>query len=485
MIMKRGILITAIALVTLVTSCSWLEDFGDTNVNPGVTNKPIPSALLTKSELWIGNLAGYGRDYYVTHGTIQALYCQYFAETQYPEASLYATPKYSSSLYYNFILMDLQNIINMNTDDATKVEANKYGENVNQIAIAKILQSYVFWFITDTWGDVPYTTALKGDLNVQFEPQEDIYKGIIQTLTNAQDSLTNSGSPILGDVIFNGNITKWKKLANSIRVLMALRLSKRYPSASDYAATQLKAALSEGVIENNDDNFLIPYPGGSFKCNYWLMYDGRKDYGESATMVSLLSSINDGRLNVFGSSGIGVPYGRTRDYITNWTTSNPNWAYVLHPDYRTESSPVFIVTAAHVWLARAEAAQLNWTTENVSDCYINGIKASFNQWGLGDPSNIYLLGVALPGTNNGNLQKIWTQQYIAFYPNGHHGWANWRRTGYPPLTPAPDATNGGVIPRRFIYGDTEYSLNKSAVEEAASRITGGDTEKSRVWWDNE
>jgi len=481
--MKRGIIISVLALATLVTSCSWFEDFDDTNVNPGVTNKPIPSALLTKSELWIGNLAGYGRDYYVTHGTIQALYCQYFAETQYPEASLYALPKISSSAYYSRILMDLQNIINLNTDDATKVEANKYGENVNQIAIAKILQSYVFWFITDTWGDVPYATALKGDLNVEFETQESIYKGIIQTLTDAASSLQTSGSPILGDVIYNGDVTKWKKLANSIRVLMALRLSKRYPGATEYAATELKAALNSGVIESNSDNFMIPYPGGSFKCNYWLMYDGRKDYGESATMVSLLNGISDPRQSVFGSSNVGVPYGRTRDYITNWTTSNPNWAYVLNPAYRAENSPVFIVTAAHVWLARAEAAQLGWTAEVVNTCYENGITASFNQWGLGNPSPGYLAGVALPGDNTGNLQNIWRQQYIAFYPNGHHGWANWRRTGYPLLTPAPDATNGGVIPRRFMYGDTEYSLNKSAVETAVARISGGDTEKSRVWWD--
>ena len=88
------------------------------------------------------------------------------------------------------------------------------------------------------------------------------------------------------------------------------------------------------------------------------------------------------------------------------------------------------------------------------------------------------------GAAGTNLKQIATQQYLAYYPDGIQGWSNWRRTGYPTLLPAPDGTNSPkVIPRRFMYGTTDYSLNAAAVAVAVSRISGGDKMDSRVWWD--
>jgi len=487
--MKKIIYITIILAVVLATGCNKLEDFGDTNVNPAATNKPITAALLTNVLSGVGgyaNLAG------------PALYCQYFSETQYPDFSCYALNMASPMGTYSGNLYDLENIIITNTDEATKNAASLYGANENQIAIARILKAYIYWTLTDRWGDIPYTDALKGDPNVTYDTQETIYKDLISELTEAVAQFT-TGAPIKGDIAYDGDIAKWKKLANSLRMLMALRLSKQYPGPAEYAATEFKAALANaaGSIETNADNFKLNYPGGNFRNPYYNMYDGRKDYGESATMTTLLTNLNnDARQSVFGAtvlgeaSSLGVPYGRERAFIDSWCQQNPTYCYVFHPDFRQQTSPGYIVTASRVLLARAEAADRGWTSEtaNTEVLYKAGITASYTQWGLSAPTDAYfssanVILTAAFGTG-ANLLQIATQQYVAYYPDGIQGWANWRRTNIPALTPAPDAINSPkVIPRRYQYGTADYSLTKAGVEAAVARITGGDKMDSRVWWD--
>ena len=269
--------------------------------------------------------------------------------------------------------------------------------------------------------------------------------------------------------------------------------------STDYAAIQFKAALEDigGSISTNDDNFQLNYPGGQFRNPYYITYDGRNDFGESETITTLLSSLdNDQRQTVFGStytglpSTLGVPYGRNQDFIVSWCQANPTYCYVFQPDYREQTDPTYILTASQVLLARAEAADRGWTSEtaNTTNLYQTGITQSFLQWGLPAPDITYFAGInitlpAAAGTG-ANLEQIAIQQYLAFFPDGIQGWSNWRRTNYPALTPAPDATNTpNVIPRRFMYGDEDYTLTKEGLEVAVARMSGGDKMDSRVWWD--
>jgi hypothetical protein len=482
----------ALALVLFLASCDKISDFGSTNVNPAVTNTPNTAALLTNVLSVFGN-------YSAQHSN--SLYCQYFSETQYPEVSNYSLNQASPMSIYSGSLEDLQNIINTNTDPATKDVAVLNGANVNQIAIARILKAYIFWTITDRWGDVPYKTSLLGNANVSYESQKSVYEDLLKEMTEAVAQFT-TGAPIVGDIVYNGDIAKWKKMANSVRMLMALRLSKKYPGATEYAATQFKAALADaaGSISTNADNFALVYPGGNFKNPYFNMYDGRKDYGESKTMTDLLAGLsNDARLTVFGAdvngnvSMIGVPYGLARLDAIPWTNSNPNWAYLFIPSLRTATSPLYIVRASSVLLARAEAADRGWTSEtaNTETLYQNGITASYTQWGLTAPTAAYFSNAAIDLTaafgSGLNLAQIQTQEYVAFFPDGVQGWANWRRTGVPALVPGPGATNSPkVIPRRTVYGTTDYSLAKDSVTAAVVRQFGSkdkDLMDGKVWWD--
>ncbi len=475
--MNKMFLTAATATILFATSCNKMKDFGDTNVDPNRTKVPSTAALLTNVEAGLGGFASQTRG---------GLYAQQFSETQYTEVSLYALPRLEFDGIYAASLMDLQNIININTDEATKANATKFGSNANQIATARILKAYTYWTITDRWGDVPYFEALKGTENLapKYDKQEDIYKDLIKELTEASDQF--EGAPVVGDIIYNGDIVKWKKLANSLRMLIALRTSKVYPNPGDWAATTFAAAFNDadGYIATIADNFTLAYTGSvtAFKNPFYNLYDGRTDFAESKLMTDLMGSFSDPRQTAFGSNNKGFPYGLTRDQAIALPT---DYAKILADNYRKASSPLAIIGADDVNLAIAEAAQRNWITANVAAFYKAGIEQSWAQWGVTGDITAYMTqsGVALTGAAS-DLQKIQLQQYIAWYPDGIQAWANWRRTGVPALTPTPNASNsGGQIPRRYTYGSNEYSLNPANVAAASEGYSAGDSPDSRVWWD--
>jgi len=460
-------LVLPLALGVLLTSCKrYSSDFGDTNVNPAATTNPILPALLTNVEAGLG---GYGAQ---TRG---GLYCQYFSETQYTDASLYSIPQLSFEGEYSGSLMDLQNIINVNTSN-------------NMSQVARILKAYIFSTITDRWGDIPYSKALKGDKTPSFDKQEDVYRGCMKELTEAVAAF-NSTSSISGDILYGGDVAKWKKMANTLRLRLAIQVSKRFPASNGWAAGEFRAALADaaGTITSNADNFSVNYPGGTFRSPWYSLYDGRKDYGESDKMVALVGSLGDARQSAFGSSTIGVPYGRVRGFVDPWCQANPNWARILSDANRPQNGSVVLVSAAETHLLRAEAADRGWTTEDMNTLYQAGIAVSHAQWGIAAPGSSYYTqsGVALasPAGTGANISRIAIQQFIAAYPDGLRGWCIWRRTGFPALTPAPDAVNASrQIPRRYTYGTTSYATNTTAVTAAASAI-GGDTQDTKVWWD--
>jgi hypothetical protein len=465
------------ALIWGAAGCKKLSDFGDTNVDPATTTTPQISALLTNVENNISTYATTG-----TTAISGGQYAQYFSETQYSGTSLYNLPQNSFTGIYNGNLFDLQNIINLD-------------QSKNQSTVAKILQQYIFWVVTDSWGDVPYSEALKGldAISPKYDKQEDIYKGILANLTAAVGEF--DGSAITGDIIYGGDVASWKRAANSLRLLVAIQLSKKVPAAGGYAATAFKAALADGagVITSNSQNLQVEFPGGAFKSPWYVLYDGRQDYGETKTMSDILTGFSDARQTVYagdntaagttGTTTNGVPYGLERGKANDFIQSNSDWARVLRGDQRTADGVATIITAGEVFLARAEAANIGWTTEVAATVYAEGIRQSFLQWGLTMPAS-YLTqsGVALNGTDN--YKKISTQRWIASYPDGHQGWNIWRKSGFPVLTPAPDAvpTSSGEIVRRFVYEPLEYSTNKANVNEAVGRVTGY-SQDTPVWWD--
>lgn len=500
--------ITAAALISmgmLGAGCAKISEFGTTNQNPnGITN-PVPSALLTNVGSQIGGFAATLRT---------ALYAQYVVENQYTEVSLYSLPLLEMSGTYSGPLNDLQTIINYNSDPKTAGVASASGSNANQIATARILKAYIYWQTTDRWGDIPYSEALLGAANLtpKFDKQQTIYPDLLKELKEANAQF-DGGATVKGDILYGGDIAKWKKLANSLRMLIAMRMSNKFPNAGEAAAVAFADAVSGGYITTNADNFSLAYPGGSYQNPWYLTYQTRDDYASSKTMGDVLNGLGDTRSSVFGTGSIMFPYGLTRDLAIAYGNSVGNGqSRVLAVSKRQDNSPVVVIPASIVLLASAEAKERGWIaggTAGAEADYNAAIDASFQQWGLTTPGTYlagganYAAGAGVPtsigaGTapyDNFNaassnlqdaatttkLQRIALQRWICAFPNGAEGWAEQRRTGVPNLKTTRFKTGNFVT--RYVYGNTDYGLNNANTVAAAAAI-GGDNQDVKVWWDN-
>ena len=462
-----------------IMGCSKMEDFGDRNVNPNynVILIPYTDALLTSAQSTL-------IDGITTHFPEAALYSQYFMNNNYPEPSLYQTTNANWGNYYAVSMEDVQKIIDLNANAETAKHPNvmRGGSTANQLAISRIIKTYLFSVLTDRWGDVPYFQALTGNPNPVYDKQQDIYNDLFKELKSAKNQF--DGGALKGDIIYNGNISKWKRLSNSIRMVLALRLSK-IDAVKGRAEFTDALNDADGRIEANADNFSVVFPGSAYKNPYFTTAG---EYGLSKTFADVLNGYSDPRRGVYGTlnagTSDGIPYGVRKSTLDNFISTHPNYAKVGDA-FRQENSTICLLNAAQVFLTRSEAAKLGWSNENIAVLYQNGIQASWQQYGLSTTGlNIYVSNpaVALDGPND--VAKINIQKWIAIYPNGMEAWSEWRRTGFPALLPAPDAVNASKkIPRRYAYPLAEPNLNAANYSAAVSRLAGGDTHDGRVWWD--
>jgi len=519
--------LAAAALITSVimgTGCAKIDQFGNINQNPNGVTIPIPSALLTNVLSQVGSIAS-GTISGIGYNPRAANYAQYIAENQYTDVSLMSLPNPEMGTAYSGPLEDLQTIISFNSDPKTAATAEADGTNANQIAIAKILKAYIYWVTTDRYGDIPYSEALQGASNLapKFDKQEAIYFSLIKECKDAAAAMDLSApKPIKGDVMYGGDMSKWKRLANSLRMLMALRMTKPYPAAGGKAAVEFAdaAAAAGGIIDNNSYNATIAYPGSGFKNVWFQTYETRDDYASSKTMGDVLSGLGDTRSTMFGTNNIMFPVGLTRDLAIAYGNSVGNGqSRVLFQDAvnpanplnkRNATSPLVVIPSSIVLLARAEAKERGWIAGGSAGAetdYNAGVAASFAQWGLTMPGTYltggasYTAGAGVPTSigagaapydnfraASSNIQtaatpnalsRIALQYWIAAFPNGDEGWSSWRRTGVPDLKLTRFAT--GTYVNRFVYGANDYGLNNANTVAAATSI-GGDKQETKVWW---
>ncbi len=236
--------ITYIAVCICFTACSKLGDFGDKNTNPYATTTPITQNLLTQA---LRSLPG------AINSNVGALYAQHISEIQYDDESRFLTTRFSYNDYFTGALLNLNKIIELNSDPALASSTLNSGSNANQIAVARILRAYFFFHITNRWGDIPYTDALKqgGNLTPKFDKQQDVYTALFKELKEASAQF-DAGKIVQGDIFLAGNITRWKTFANSIRLIMALRMSKADPAKGK---TEYLDALAAGVVTTNATTF--------------------------------------------------------------------------------------------------------------------------------------------------------------------------------------------------------------------------------------
>lgn len=262
-------LIKYFSIIIFALALSACDDFGDINVDPNNPSNVSTAALLTAA---LRNIPG------IVSSTQPGEYVQLYCQKQYTASSNYQTINFDYNVDYSGPLTDLQEIIRLNNDPDLVGAQLKNGSPDDQIAVAKIAQSYFFLYITDNWGHIPYTQALKGRENFRpaFDDQQVVYNGLFTTLTEASSALASSTGTVSGDILFDGDLNSWRLFANSLRMIMALRLSD---VDANTGRTEFNAALSAGVISSNSENVVYKHLTDENNDNFWEdRFETRRDW---------------------------------------------------------------------------------------------------------------------------------------------------------------------------------------------------------------
>ncbi|MGE5732499.1 MAG: SusD/RagB family nutrient-binding outer membrane lipoprotein [Gemmatimonas sp.] len=496
--MKRTRITVAVAAAAFsATACQ--TDLTSLNNNPNSPTSAPASALFTNAVTSsVGRWVGAGQ----LSGT--ELFAQHLAQVQYVEEDRGRLRTETIDGWFRSAFIG-------ELEDFDKVAAiGKANSSPNTSGPAIVMQSWVFQNMTDFWGDIPYSEALKGDLGgslkPKYDPQKDIYYGLLKSLTDASASMkTGSTDPALGsgDPIYKSDMSKWLKLSNSLRARMAMRISK---ADAAKAATELTAAFAGpgGVMTSNDDNAKLAWPGDGIFDNPWsATFSTRDDHRVSKTLLDTLNALGDPRVKIFAqptkadpTKYVGLQNGLDNVTVTPFFNTTSRVGEIFYPGstvYGTfgtsagKQTPTYIMTYAEVEFLKAEAAERGLGGQTGAAGHYNaGVRASILQWGGSDAdADAYLAkpGVAYVAGATG-LKQIGLQKWISMFAQGNEAWAEWRRTGNPASVKMGPKAYPDVpeIPRRILYPSNEQTVNAASLSDAITR-QGADTYLTRIWWD--
>jgi hypothetical protein len=476
----RSLKFGLVILVAGFTACSKMDNTNPnvpSTVNPGVI---LPQVLYNTSNTLVGNA------FELNNELIQYT-CMNNTFTEVQRFKL--LPSNSNGLWGMYNRMrDLNDIIAM---------GDKTAEMANYKAMATIVKTYIFSVLTDTYGDIPFSEAGLGATGTVYMPkydqQQDIYIQMLENLKQAGETLKTATALLYGgDPVYNGNLTRWRKFANSLRLRLLMRVAAKLPAAVTEIQTLLTNPQQFPVMEANDDNFVYRYSGGlpdanPLSPNYVRDFDF-KYKSVSAFIVDSLKKLNDSRLfqyarptNASAATAnpqyVGLPNALPVTESANYN-GGYNFQSYLGTRFQSNTEPAIWMTYAEVLFLKAEAAQKGYYNGNAKELYETAIKASFAYWGAPFTES-YLIQSGV--VYDGSLAKIFLQKFYALFFTGMEAWNEYRRTGYPNLVAGPTNINDGKIPNRIPYPLSEQSLNRVNYNEAAKRM-GNDNMNHKMWW---
>lgn len=475
-----------LTIFTLMTAMSCTEDWSEMNINP---NQPsvVPASNIFGAGLTV--VAG-----------------QLFGE----RIGIYYTGTWSGQLAaigagdYEF-RVDINNgqwdnlYRGMAYFEDARINALKEGNN-NLAAVSLIMKAFTAQQVSDMWGDIPYSEAFKlgtdNVLNPVFDSHEQVYTQILSELEEANTLLNPASGTIgVGDFMYAGDINKWKKFANSLRLRIAMRMSLIAPQAAATLISQILGnPASFPVFETNADNAYLKWPGiATNNIEPWRQRLGvptnkQDQYRTNHDLVSLLLDLGDPRLAVYADknqngfyNGYRMGIGQTGFPLNN----NQNISHIGNRFGYDDRGFSPFMNAAQVWFIKAEAFERGLTTGNAKEAYEKGIAISMLDNGIVQADiDAYLqkTEVAWSSGTKPNLEKIRLQNWIALYKQSVEAWAEVRRTDVPKLVNVSNdyANNHNRPPFRMAYPANEIAFNESypnAVNQVD--IFYGD----QIWWD--
>lgn len=528
--MKYRIKKLSLFSIILGLSVSCTDNFENMNKNPQTANEVSPSLLLPKMQDYGFNNNSW--EYQVGPNLHANLYAQYFANTvtyfnsdRYGYNNTWVNDGYWRS-YYTYLPKYL-NIVR------EQVVTNP--EYTYMFQAMRIISAMGAIRTTDTFGDIPYSEGGIGINQPKYDTQKEIYYDVFNELTEAVTVLKSGmgGQKEYGteDLFFKGDYSKWIKLANSIRLRLALRLSFVDP---DKAKAEGEAALQSEIMTGNADNTavrnsLLDQGHCLFIISHW------NEFRISKTMENQMkktSTVDDPRMPLWFGQTIGwvngeydvqfqgTPNGLSTSDIGldeyKPTNNSCVWGYYAYPQWNQHEKgsrggtpggmvekPMMLINYAEVCFLKAEAAIRGWSgAGNARENYEAGIRASFEE-ARADVADKSVINTSNDETYittgfaqwnedadfETKLKKIITQKWIAIYPNGDEAWAEFRRTGYPDLMPVSQSEEPTINPangefiKKMRYVDDERRENEANAMSPTNNQGQGDGMNVRVWWD--
>ena len=510
--MKRiynTLLCVAVALLTL-SSCEKLTDFGDINVSPNAPAVSNTKYLFTYA-------CGYV-PYFVLGSATNAYdpwmqeWVGYLSESKNNQyGPLGTTIQYSGvgTMYLN-PLKNLNMIIQMNEDEELNKTRDVYsfGSSDNQIAAAKTLAAYYYMSLTDIYGPIILSQAFKGASEDNWKPgydsQESVYKQLDESLSAAFKQFDESGSLTSADIIFGGNIAKWKKLNASLRMLLAIKLCDVAPNEGK---SRFAAAYADGGMTSVSDGFHFTYdelnPNMLFYWNNPAADSPGYNMVPNMFIVEQMKAFKDNRMfkyfDIQGYKGTrseakfprdqytsfyGIPFGLVNNNaVSAWSTT----CCCVNSSLLEKGSTVPVIPTARVLFTEAEAAVRGWIDADPKALYEAGIKASFEQWGA-DGADEYIASEEVAYNEDNGLEQIAIQRWIACYlSDGVEVWSDWRRLDIPkmPVGPGAIALDNTHYPYRLgYYSDYDIAYNEENWKLAVQQLSDKeDNTSNRIWWD--
>lgn len=369
-----------------------------------------------------------------------------------------------------------------------RIAAEKTGD-ANYMAVALTLNAWIYSNLTDQFGPVPMTEAVRGEeglLYPKYDSQEMIYQTLLADLEAANEMYDEEATMIYAaDILFNNDVKKWRKFTNSLHMRLLLRISNR---AETNAFTKLTAMVANPdqypVFESTAESAILKVTGVGANVSPWgRPQDFRLNVKMASFFIDNLNTFADPRRPLIATTGsatgnpnigyIGIPSG-----YPGSDSQFPYDASTLQIIPITNPMQIFILPYSEVAFIKAELAQRGYIT-GAATHYNNGVKAAIEQLKGTMPAGF----LDTPSVQfNGTLKQIMLQKYYGLYFVDYQQWFEYRRTGFPELPTTTAMANGGIMPSRFTYPPDQQVYNLDNFQEAVQMI-GDDDINTKVWWD--
>ncbi|MFA5850934.1 MAG: SusD/RagB family nutrient-binding outer membrane lipoprotein [Bacteroidales bacterium] len=498
--MKRIYIWSMLFILIFADSCSKFEEM---NTNPDKSTMATPAMLATGALISTLKQGGDSKAYI----TLQALpkYVGYVESSalneQYNKIGTCSFGTYT-------ILPNLKQMVEYSAGSITE---NSYK------GLALFLKAFNAFRVSMQTGDIPYSEAgfgKDGLLNPIYDTQENVFKQILADLKQAEEYFA-VGRTFGGDIVYNGDPVKWRKLCNTFQLKVIMSMSKRVDAATKARFAAIVAAGN--IMASNADNFQLNYANQT--GNYHPLYQAQKF--TAATMISdnlvqILKKLNDKRLFYYAEPSayqlthgkvmsdpdayigvnVAISYTQLAGIFSSGNVSLLNRRYA----FLYASEPLVYVGYPEQNLIIAEAIELGWMTGSSQTYYETGVKAALAFTMATDVSyahgvpidqayiNGYFTGQAAYKTSSADrLKQIWEQRYLFnYFQDGTFAYFEFRRNGYPqfPLDPATNlnAENVNGFPMRWTYPSGESQSNKDNLVIALDRQYQGFDEVNKLMW---